>query len=62
MATTAEVLELPVCDFGCGESAHFDAKTVHGPWAFMCVAHYNEHGHGSLGLGLGQRIYVNYAK
>jgi hypothetical protein len=62
MSTVAKVSVLPVCDFGCGESAHFDAKTVHGPWAHMCVAHFNEHGVGRLGLGLGQRIYVDYSK
>jgi len=51
-----EVLELPDCDI-CGETAAFDAKTVNGPWANLCPAHYARLGYG-LGLGKGQRLIL----
>ena len=43
----------------CGRDAtqydHFiDGKTVHGPWALMCLECFQEHGIG-LGLGIGQK-------
>lgn len=25
----------PKCDF-CGQTAAYDGKTIHGPWAYMC--------------------------
>lgn len=31
------------CDF-CDSEAKVDAKTVMGPWAYMCYAHYNKLG------------------
>jgi len=52
--TTVPVL--PPCDV-CGSPAEADAKTVHGPWAYLCSTHFAELGLG-LGLGLGQRLTV----
>ena len=47
------------CDF-CGRSvrekdhrAFVDGKTIHGPWALMCIECYPDHGVG-LGVGKGQ--------
>jgi len=57
MATTAEVIKLPMCDF-CGHQAAYDAKTVHGPWAFMCRRDFELYGPGKLGLGIGQKLVV----
>ena len=37
--------------------ALYDAKTVMGPWAYMCQAHYLQYGDG-LGLGMGQRLIL----
>lgn len=51
---TADVVELPACDF-CGSTAHFDGKTVHGPWAYMCTDDFFRFGVG-LGMGRGQRL------
>jgi len=42
------------CDI-CGSKAVYDAKTVFGPWAYLCEDHFNILGLG-LGLGKGQRI------
>jgi hypothetical protein len=49
------VKELPKCQF-CDDQAAFDGRTVHGPWAFMCQAHWDEHGVGHTGVGYGQRL------
>lgn len=49
------------CDFckmeGLEVQAQFDGKTVHGPWAYMCNAHFGVMGIG-LGTGRGQRLIV----
>jgi hypothetical protein len=44
------------CDLCSGPFLNFayDAKTVHGPWGWLCQTCFNEKGIG-LGLGLGQR-------
>jgi hypothetical protein len=60
-STTAVVMEFPPCDF-CKEDlltkpARFDGKTIQGPWAFMCGAHFVLYGTG-LGLGIGQRLIL----
>lgn len=50
-----EVVELPTCSF-CDETAAYDGKTVHGPWAFMCQAHWKSDGVGKTGVGFGQAL------
>jgi len=52
----ATVAVLPKCDF-CAQTAAYDGKTRMGPWAYMCEAHYVQHGVG-LGTGRGQRLEV----
>ena len=61
-----EVSSLPKCDLCIhiegksiaeASTAHYDAKTVNGPWANMCTTHYARYGYG-LGLGLGQRLIL----
>ena len=42
------------CDY-CKKTAHYDAKTDLGCWAYMCHHCFNNHGIG-LGLGLGQKL------
>lgn len=44
------------CDL-CSESAAYDGKTIHGPWAWMCEAHFQTLGIGT-GVGRGQRLVV----
>jgi hypothetical protein len=56
--TIAEVTELPDCDFGCGETARYDAQTKMGPWAFMCQSCFDLNGPGKLGLGIGQKLQL----
>lgn len=51
-----EVGALPECDC-CGETAHYDAKTTAGPWAYLCAVCLDQHGVG-LGVGCGQRLVV----
>ena len=59
--TVAEVSSLPDCDFckriGRSTPAAYDGATRFGPWAFMCLYHFNSFGVG-LGLGRGQRLLV----
>lgn len=52
----ATVAVLPKCDF-CAQTAAYDGRTRMGPWAYMCEAHYVQHGVG-LGTGRGQRLEV----
>ncbi len=59
MSVKTEVIKLPQCNF-CHQDAHYDGQTVHGPWAFMCQAHYEIKGTG-LGLGHGQRLTAKKA-
>jgi len=44
------VKELPKCDF-CDMKAHYDGKTIMGPWANMCELHFRKFG---VGLGVGR--------
>lgn len=60
--TVAELTALPQCDFGCGETARYDARTNMGPWAYMCQSCFEVHGPGKLGLGIGQRLELIAAK
>ena len=58
MSVSTVVDKRPPCDFNAAHGeAHFDAKTRHGPWAFMCLACYKQHGI-QLGTGFGQRLYL----
>lgn len=61
MSTTVVVPELPKCDFcdamGINKEARYDGKTIEGPWANMCNAHFSVYGMG-LGLGVGQRLIL----
>lgn len=56
MSTTTYVTYLPDCDL-CGLTAEYDAKTIDGPWASLCLGHFGALGIG-LGAGLGQRLIV----
>ena len=60
--TEARVHALPKCDF-CKDTdttveAAYDGRTPYG-WAYMCEAHWTEHGPGRVGLGNGQRLVVD---
>lgn len=59
MASSTIVASLPDCDF-CkdGTPAQYDAKTVIGPWAYMCSPHFDVMSVGVLGTGFGQRLVV----
>lgn len=63
MSYEVEVEVLPHCDlckaFGqLPTEAEYDAKTLQGPWAFMCDQHWRFHGVGCLGTGYGQRLVL----
>ncbi len=57
-----EVNQIPKCDFRCGEDAAYDAKTVHGPWAYLCEEHFQSETPGRLGTGIGQRLILREKK
>lgn len=57
MSEETLVTTKPDCDF-CGAEASFDGKTILGPWAYMCDAHWKSHGLGQLGTGRGQRLVL----
>lgn len=49
---------LPKCNF-CSEHARYDFKSKHGPWAFACEQHWQEHrAHETLGVGIGQKLVL----
>lgn len=48
-------MEKEMCDICKTAQAEYDAKSVHGPWAFMCQACFDKYGMG-LGLERGQRF------
>ena len=59
--------QIPPCDFcqqaGVDKPAAYDAKTRYGPWANMCIRHFNQHGMYAMtdqptGIGKGQRIML----
>ncbi len=56
MSDQVEVTELPKCDI-CGDTAKYDGRTIHGPWANMCQTHFDVNGVG-LGTGKGQRLVL----
>lgn len=60
--TEARVAKAPLCDFCLGDAdretdATYDGRTAYG-WAFMCDEHWDTHGPGHTGLGVGQRLVV----
>jgi hypothetical protein len=59
VSTEVKVPSLPDCDLkhDTAVKAHYDGKTIHGPWAFMCEAHFQSEGTG-LGTGRGQKLIV----
>lgn len=64
MGEIAYVSALPDCDvckaegLGVPKSAHYDAKTLAGPWAYLCKWHFESETAGVLGTGVGQRLVV----
>ncbi len=66
MGTQVTVVKLPFCDFCdfCGQNglettAEYDFRTVFGPWANGCEAHYLQHrATTALGTGNGQKLVV----
>jgi len=57
------VSTLPQCDVckRAGETteAAYDARTVYGPWAYLCAPHWNTHAaEHRLGTGVGQRLLL----
>lgn len=59
--TIAYVNKLPQCDFphhpDSPPVARYDFKTIGGPWAFGCEAHYQESRYyEELGTGKGQKL------
>lgn len=58
---TAQVMAYPTCDVckqnGVNTEARYDGKTVFGPWAYMCKAHFQQVGTG-LGTGKGQKLVL----
>lgn len=56
MSTQVKVSKLPKCDL-CAQTAAYDAKTIQGPWAYMCRTHFEQLGIG-LGTGYGQRLVL----
>ena len=61
--TVGLVSHLPDCDickmegYSPVRKAHYDAKTLMGPWANLCTTHFRQYGIG-LGLGKGQKLVV----
>ena len=53
----------PDCDVceagGVKRPALYDAKTKHGPWAYLCQEHFDRIGPGRLGTGFGQELVVH---
>jgi hypothetical protein len=62
MFDTVTVTKAPPCDV-CADAgqdvpAAYDAKTIFGPWGYLCERHWRAFGVGHLGAGLGQRLIV----
>lgn len=61
MSDSVKVLEVKFCDIHKyemgrpGVVAHYDGKTIKGPWANMCGACFDSYGVG-LGTGRGQKL------
>lgn len=58
MGIEVKVAQIPNCDVCTTTTpAYADAKTIHGPWAYLCAKHFAELGVG-LGTGLGQKLVL----
>lgn len=58
MSTEVKMSVLPKCDVNNSHgNAAYDAKTVWGPWANLCVKCFQDFGIG-LGTGKGQRLVL----
>lgn len=64
MKNVTYVTELPACDFckeiGLSGEARYDAKTLLGPWAFVCKRHFEQETLGQLGVGKGTELKVDH--
>lgn len=59
MSDKVEVYSLPPCQLHSdGTLAEYDAKTIWGPWAYVCVRCFRKYTSGRLGTGLGQRLVL----
>lgn len=58
MGTKVEMDVIPTCDICRTRKAKYDAKTIHGPWAYMCQSDWQVYGGtgGKLGTGYGQEL------
>jgi hypothetical protein len=58
---TDALTERPDCDLCAAEGrkrpAAIDGATTMGPWAYLCIEHYDRYGVG-LGMGKGQRLLI----
>lgn len=51
-----------MCDMCEDRPAKYDAKTKHGPWAYMCAMCWRVHRmYSTLGTGMGQRLVLSSA-
>lgn len=57
--STEVVAALPRCDF-CADDAHYDVRTIFGPWANVCETHRTAYAAEPtrLGTGIGQRLVI----
>lgn len=60
MGKTAIVAALPDCQLHHVKpvKAAYDARTLDGPWAYLCEEHFQTHTNGRLGTGVGQKLQV----
>lgn len=60
MGSEVTMDHLPLCDFhkeqGSEVPARYDAKTIYGPWAYLCQKCFELYGPSQLGTGYGQRL------
>ena len=58
MSNRVEMDVIPKCDICQTRKAKYDAKTVQGPWAYMCQSDWLAYGGtgGKLGTGYGQEL------
>jgi len=66
MSTKVKVPALPDCDIhkeqGLRVKARYDAKTIWGPWAYMCATCMKLYGPPQLGTGFGQELFTEEEK
>jgi hypothetical protein len=57
MSDKVEMDMIPKCDFCRTRNAKYDAKTIHGSWAYMCPADWRAYrASPRLGTGHGQEL------